>query len=112
MKRLALGAIILASLTSFTAAAYCDDYYDGPPLNTIDGTVSSVDVMGSKITIKGVNSATFSVPINATIKQDLSDIKLSDIKSGDYVTIGYYDDASGKRQAQTITLEYRKDEGW
>ena len=112
MARMKAGAVLLLFSIFLANAAYCDNYYDGPPLNTIDGTVSSVDVMGSKITIKGVNSATFSVPINATIKQDLSDIKLSDIKSGDYVTIGYYDDASGKRQAQTITLDYRKDEGW
>ena len=36
----------------------------------------------------------------------IREFHLSDIKAGDYVTIGYYDDASGKKQAQNITVEY------
>ena len=112
MKRLALRAIILVIAIFFTAAAYCDDYYDGPPLKTIDGKVLAVDTLSSKITIDAVNVITFHVRINAVIKQDVFDIKLSDIKVGDYVTVDYYDDGSGKqRDAQQITKHYNEGEG-
>ena len=111
MKRLALGTIILVSAISFIAAAYCDDYYEGPPLKTIDGRVSSVDTLSSKITITAVNDVTFYVPISAVIKQDVFDIKLSDLKAGDYVTIDYNNDSSGKRVAQQIVKHYSEGEG-
>ena len=39
------------------------------------------------------------------------DIRLSDIKAGDYVTIDYRDDGSGKHNAQQITEHYNEGEG-
>ena len=111
MKRLALSAIIMGIVIFFTALAYCDDYYDSPPLKTIDGRVLSVDTLSSKITISSINNITFYVPANAVLKQDVFDIRLSDIKAGDYVTVDYRDDGSGRRDAQQIIKHYNEGEG-
>lgn len=111
MERLSLKAIVLAVAIFFTAVAYCDDYYEGPPLKTIDGRVSSVDTLSSKITIDAVNMITFYVPTNAVIKQDVFDIRLSDLKAGDYVTVAYRDDSSGRHSAESITKHYNESEG-
>ena len=111
MKRLALGAVILVIAVFFTVAAYCDDYYEGPPLKTIEGKVSAVDTLSSKITVDAVNNITFYVGTNTVIKQDVFDIKLSDLRAGDYVTVDYRDDDSGKHNAQKITKHYSEGEG-
>jgi len=110
MRRTISGVLFLACLALSASAAYSSDWGADDNFTTIDGTVSSVDTLDSKITINAVNDLTFSVPINATIKQDIYDIKLSDINVGDYVTIEYYSDASGKKQAKTITVEYKAGE--
>ena len=111
MKRPAGSAIILIMAIFFTALVYCDDYYDGPPLKTIDGKVVSVDTLSSKITINSVNDITFYVLISTVIKQDVFDIRLSDLKAGDYVTVDYRDDESGRHNAEAITKHYSEGEG-
>ena len=111
MKRLSGSLIVLAISVFFAAAAYCDDYYNGPSLKTIDGRVVSVDTLSSKITVSSVNNITFYVPTKTVIKEDVFDINLSDLKAGDYVTVDYRDDDSGRHNAQTITKHYSEGEG-
>ena len=111
MGRLPLRMIMLAIAVFFTAAAYCDDYYDGPPLKTIDGKVSFVDTLTSKITVSSANNVTCVVGTGTVIKQDIYDIKLSDVKTGDYVTVDYREDASGRCDAQQIVKHYNEGEG-
>lgn len=105
-----VSAFLVVLLTASTAnCQYLDEEKKG--IQTVEGTVSSVDVMASKITISGVQEMTLSVPVSAKISKDIYDIKLSDIKAGDYVTIEYYARQSGKPEAQKITVEYREGEG-
>ena len=105
--------ILMASCLAFGATAYCREnaFNEDPKIKTVDGRVSNVDVQRSRITITSVNTMTFSVPIKARVVQDIYDIKLSDVKSGDYVTIDYLDDPPGKLEAQVITVHYEEGEG-
>ena len=111
MKRLVLMTAMAVIAVSFAAAAYCDDYYEGPPLKTIEGRVVSVDTLASKITVTEVNNITFYVGIDTSIKQDVFDIKLHDLKAGDYVTVEYRDDDSGRHNAVSIVKHYNEGEG-
>lgn len=111
MRRTVLAAAFLLFSIFLTNAAYCDDYYDGPPLKTIDGRVSAVDTLSSKITITSVNKVTCVVGAGTVIKQDVYNIKLSDVKAGDYVTVDYSEDGSGRCDAQQIVKHYNEGKG-
>lgn len=104
---------VTAFYLAFGATAYCweDAFNEDPRIKTIEGHVSDVDVKASRITIMSVDSMTFYVPVSARVMQDIYDMKLSDVKAGDYVTIDYHDDPPGKLEAQTITVHYEDDEG-
>lgn len=105
---LAVAALCLV----FSSAAYSwEDAFTDPRLKTTEGKVSDVDVQTSRITISSVDVMVFSVPTNVRVVQDIYDIKLSDIRKGDYVTIDYLEDTPGKREAQVITVHYREGEG-
>jgi Cu/Ag efflux protein CusF len=106
--------VVIAALVFIGGTAHSQDDDMAPEFKTIDGTVTAVDAAVSKVTVSAVNSVTFIVPLNAKIMRDTFDIRLSDLKAGDYVTVSYYDDADGKLQAQKITVEYGKgdDGGW
>jgi len=112
MKRVLILAVTAFYLVS-GAAAYCweNAFNEDPRIETVEGRVSNVDVQRSRITIKSVDTMTFLVPLNARVVQDIYDMKLSDVKAGDYVTIDYLDDPSGKHEAKTITVHYEKGEG-
>ncbi len=91
-----------------SSPSYCQYDAEEPELKTIGGTVSSISVAKSVIVIQAGNTFTFSVSPQATITRDIYDIKLSDINVGDYVTVEYYDDASGSHIATGISVEYGK----
>ncbi len=114
MFRILAVSILMGSSLFFGSSVHCRDDSTAPDLKTIEGAVLNVDTGNSKITISAINNMSFSVSLAAKIMRDISDIKLSDIKAGDYVTIGYYDDASGLHQVQSITVEYSKGDtgGW
>ena len=111
MKRQIGIVIIMAIALFFSVIAYCDDYYEGPPLKTFEGKIVSVDTLSSKITVSEANNITFYVPTSAVIKQDVFNIKLLDLKAGDYVTVDYRDDESGRHNAEAITKHYSEGEG-
>ncbi len=94
------------------ATAHCwEDAFTDPKIKTVDGKVADVDVQGSSITITSVDTMTFSVPASARVVHNVYDMKLSDVKAGDYVTIDYYDDPPGKLEAKVITVHYEEGEG-
>ena len=107
--------ILIAVLLILTAGAYAQEdndtmvYQDHdslPEMSTFDGTVSNIDIVGSKLTVSGISKESFSVPLDAIIKRDALDIRLSDISIGDYATVDYNSDPSGKKIAHNITVDY------
>ncbi|MDO8525786.1 MAG: hypothetical protein Q7S07_04790 [Candidatus Omnitrophota bacterium] len=114
MLRIIAVSVLVGFSLFFGGSVHCQVDSAEPDLNTTEGTVLDVDTGNSKITVSAISSMTFSVNASANITRDIYDIKLSDVKAGDYVTIGYYDDASGVHQAQSITVEYSKGDtgGW
>lgn len=94
---------------------YCQDdapIYDqsssGPIVKTIDGIVVSVDPQNSSITVKMVETLTFYVPSGASVtNEDGFNIQLSQIESGNYVMVEYYNDKSGRHIVRGINVEYK-----
>jgi len=89
------------------AAQAC--FQDGPKVyaaESAEGTVSSVDWVGSVIVVDDVR---YAVPQDAAIYKGEDAIGLSDINVGDRVTVSYYDDPAGVRKAALITVEYSGD---
>ena len=101
--------VMIAAIVLTTAPLYSQGDSDSTALKTIDGRVASVDPINSKIVVKTVETLNFSVPPDARIiNKDGFDMKLSDIKSGNYVMIDYYNDKSGTNIASNIEVEYNR----
>lgn len=98
-------AVVLLLMAFFVSAAYCQD--DAETLKTVDGSVISVDPQNSIISVHATEDFTFFVSPGARITNaDGFSIQLSDINAGNYVMVGYYNDASGRRIANNINVEY------
>lgn len=94
----------------FVAAlpAYCQDD-GGRVMQTVDGRVVSVDALGSKIVIKTIDNMAFSVASDAKIiNKDGFSIKLSQVNTGNYIMVDYYDDPSGKHIITDIEIDYNR----
>ncbi len=99
-----IAVIFLIAVMAAAPALYCQDE---PQAKTIDGTVVSVDPQNSRIVIKSYENFTFSVPSDATIiNEDGFDMRLSDIDTGRYVTVDYYDDKDGNHIIKHIEVAY------
>lgn len=111
---LAVFAIVLSVLAC--GGGYCDEMYKGYPLQTVDGTVISADVAGSKLVLGGAVTMTF--PISSDTKfldatyndEEERSIELSKIDSGDYVSVEFYTDASNAVKTTKVTLKFDKSE--
>lgn len=108
MSRLwVLTAILLIIIAAFTCTPlFCQD---GPDIYTIDGTIESIDIQNSKIVLKSTETFTFHIPSGAKIiNSDGFDIQLSDISIGNYATVDYYSDNSGKNIVKNMEIEYNR----
>lgn len=104
-------SIALISMVIFGADSYCQTDAD-KERKVFEGTVSSVDSQTGRMVVKGITVETFVVPVEASIVQELYDIKLSDLKKDDYITVDYFVDKNGKKIATNINLEYKQGSGW
>ena len=103
MKRLSVILAVLSLAMFLALPLYCQQ----DNMKVVEGSVVSVDIQGSAIIVKAADNMAFSVAADAEItNQDGLDIELSDISSGNYVIVGYYNDKSGKRIAKSINVEY------
>lgn len=101
--------VLLVILLSISVVNDCHsvdqlDEPQGPDLMTFGGKVVSIDLSRSTIVVNFVNELTFSVPTNTPVKNDIYDIRFSDIRLGDNVTIEYYKDSSDKLITTKITV--------
>ena len=104
-------SICFTSLIIFASAVsvYCqgDSLVDNA--KTIDGNVVSVDSQNSKIVVKASEVMTFSVPSSAKIvNTDGYSMQLSDVNTGNYVTVDYHDDRSGLHIMNGMQVKYKR----
>jgi len=99
---LTTGILILTASFSFSQ----QEYVEGKEVLTLSGRVESVNPSGSTIVVKDVNEVRFQVPPDAKLVKDIYDIKLSDINTGDYVTVEYYTASSGSNIVTRISVDY------
>ncbi|MDD5136519.1 MAG: DUF5666 domain-containing protein [Candidatus Omnitrophica bacterium] len=97
---------VLMILMALSIPCYCQDESASPALNTTEGTVTSLDWVGE---VMSVNDMQVSVPSEARITKGGDRIGLGDINVGDQVTVSYYNDASGRRKAVRIAVQYSGD---
>ena len=108
MKTILSVFVVLLVMSASGVSVHCqgDSLVDN--MKTIDGDVVSVDIQNSQIVVKAYEVVTFSVSPDAKIiNADGFGIQLSDVKIGNYATIDYYDDKSGKRMLTGMEVEYR-----
>lgn len=109
MKRLIIFAAILFALTFSLCAIAFSQYDTREATLTVSGRVVSVDPQASVIVIRTMENMVFSVAPNAKIvNSDGFDIRLSDINPGNYVSVDYYDDRSGKHIITNIEVDYKR----
>lgn len=113
-RLLSVFAIVLSILAC--GAGYCDEMYKGYPLQTIDGTVISSDVAGSKLILGGAVTMTF--PISSDTKfldatyndEEERSTGFSRIENGDYVSVEFYTDDLNAVNTTKVILKYDKSE--
>ncbi len=74
-----------------------DEIISDPDLRTFDGKVVGVNVGKSTLTVSGVAEIIFPISLDTELRRDIYDIKLSDIKIGDYANVEYYRQGSESR---------------
>ncbi len=78
-------------------------------MKTADGNVVSVDLPNSQIVVKSSETMTFSVPLNADIiDSDGLNIQLTDVVVGNYATVSYTNDESGRHIMSGMQVEYKR----
>ncbi|MFA6321737.1 MAG: hypothetical protein WCY36_07790 [Candidatus Omnitrophota bacterium] len=97
MKKILL---VLALLVLSGTLCYSQD---GGEHKTTEGTVSSVDWVGSVII---VNDISISVPSGMSIRKGDDTIGLDDVNIGDPVVVTYYTDSSGNNRAVNVLVQY------
>lgn len=84
-------------------AGYCQKDLESHQTNTVSGTVTETDYVGSTVNIKTDNGPmAFYVPTGVNIVLETRDITLTDIKQGDPVTIQYYTSSLSKNVVLSI----------
>ena len=97
---------VLAVLAMLGVPGYCQDNSPSHAMQTIEGTITSLDWVGSTIAVNGV---TLSVSPNVAIYKGNSQIGLNDMNIGDSVTVRYYDESPGVHKAVNIMVQYSGD---
>jgi hypothetical protein len=109
MKTILFVCVALLIIFAPSVQVHCQDDSLVGGLKTVDGNVSSVDVQNSQVTIKASETMTFSVPSGAKIvNADGVGIQLSDVNTGNYVTVDYSDDKSGLHIMKGMEVEYNR----
>lgn len=112
--RLVVFAIVLSVLAY--GMGYCDEMYGGYPLQTVDGTVVSVDARGSKLILGAGVNMTFPITpdtkfLDATYaNEEERSIEMSGIDKGDYVSVEFYTDDSKAVKTTRVILKFDKSE--
>ena len=99
-------AYLLLAMMILSIPSFAQDASDGNTMKVIEGTISSVDWVGSVIVI---NDFRLIVASDVKIYKGNDLIDLGELNTGDAVTATYYDDPPGKHNAVSITVQYSGD---
>lgn len=108
--KLLISILIIAGLIGMVGICYSQDDMFDENLRTFDGKVVSVDIGGSTLKVAGAaETVTFPISPDTKFDSDIFDIELSDLKTGNYVTVGYLVQP-GKNTVKTlrVTVDYNK----
>ena len=109
MKAILSICVVLLIIFASGAPVRCQGDSLVDDMKTIDGDVVSVDSQNSRIVVKASEVMTFSVPSSAKIvNADGFGIQLSDINTGNYVTVDYHDDRSGLHIMNGMQVKYKR----
>lgn len=115
MGRPVLAAVFLAAAMFIqSSVSFCDEDLDDPNLRVTEGKVVAVDRSSSTITVDAGIPMVFPVSSDTKIESEATmystDIKLSDIGVGDYVSVEYLrkgEDSRTPAEVKRITVENR-----
>lgn len=97
---------ILIAITVFATPGLCQDSEGAGVIKVIEGTIVSIDWVGSVIVI---NDVRISVTSDTKIYKGEDAVSFSEIHDGDSARVRYYTDASGNLKAEIINVEYSGD---
>ena len=96
----------LLAIFFLSVPSFAQDSSEGNAMKVIDGTITSVDWVGSVMVVNGIRM-TVSSDVKIYKGSDL--IALEDLKPGDGIAVTYYDDPPGTHNAVSITVQYSGD---
>ncbi len=97
-------ALVLLTISCVSVCAQEDA--DVRQMHTIEGNISSVDWVGSVIS---VNNIVMSVSPDIQIRKGSDTIGLDDVNMGDPVVVTYYIDSSGANRVVNMSVQYSGD---
>lgn len=111
MRKFWIATLVLTALFFLPGPCRAQYEYDNEEMRTFDGQATNVDVINSTLTVSGTMNITFPVSSDTKFTKDIYDIKLSDIKAGDYVSVSYIRYPSSSRKplkTLSVTIAYDK----
>lgn len=104
--------LFMVALLLMLAAVPSHSQDDDPSeeMMVFDGKVVSVDIGRSTVTVEGTGTMIFTISAKTKLQKDVYGIKLSDIRPGDYVNVGYYKNDSGDIKCVSLSVDYSSSE--
>jgi len=114
--KLALVLLIVVGVAGVVSPVYSQEKTEQQIVTSVSGEVVSVDLVKSEVVVKQLKDAvtstyentTFVVALETKIQKGDANLKLSDLKAGDKITVKYTSDVSGKQKIESISLEVKE----
>jgi len=113
ITKLALVCLAVVGLVGVAVSVFAQEKAQPAQVTSVSGEIVSVDLVKSEVVVKQLKdvvissytNTTFSVAPETKITKDDVDLKLSDLKAGDKVTVKYTTDVLGKQKVESIAVE-------
>ncbi|MCX5692638.1 MAG: hypothetical protein NTX47_03020 [Candidatus Omnitrophica bacterium] len=114
--KLALVLLVVAGLAGVVVPVYSQEKTEQQIVASVSGEVLSVDLVKSEVVVKQLKDAVtstyentaFVVALETKIQKGDANLKLSDLKAGDKVTVKYTSDVLGKQKIESISVEVKE----
>lgn len=114
--KLALVLLVVAGLAGVVVPVYSQEKTEQQIVASVSGEVLSVDLVKSEVVVKQLKDAVtstyentaFVVALETKIQKGDANLKLSDLKAGDKVTVKYTSDVLGKQKVESISVEVKE----
>jgi len=113
--KLALVLLVVVGVAGVVVPVYSQEKTEQQIVASVSGEVVSVDLVKSEVVVKQLKDAVTSTYENTTlvvvpeikIQKGDANLKLSDLKAGDKVTVKYTSDVLGKQKIESISVEVK-----